>query len=275
MPVEYLRFNWNRFVLLGLAATASSVAAASSCADQAISWQTAYVSNLSDWKEFDAAGRMLVHESGPLQGGELSAGFQCNDWTAQAALTQLVGTRLYDGQTTSGTSVTSRSALRQSKGHLQTSLRVFDDWQLAMRTTGQTTWREIASADGAAGYPERFDWTLLSIGSQWKTSLGPGQLTLAAWAGSQLSSSMVLSLPGRDQTVLQLGPIRQFELAVEWRTALSPAWSLQSDARYRRTDIGQGADAVVTRSGIPAGVAHQPRTSTVDIPLAIRIDYQF
>lgn len=275
MPAKYWRFNWNRVAVLGLAVTATTVAAASSCADQSISWQTGYVSNLSDWQEFDTVGRKLVHESGPLQGGEVSASFQCNDWTFQAELTQLVGTRMYDGQTTTGTSAISRSALRQSKGHLQTSLNLIDDWQLAVRLAGQTTWREIASTDGAAGYPERFDWTLLSIGSQWKTSLGPGEMTLAAWAGSQLSSSMALNLPGRDQAMLQLGPIKQVELVVGWSMALSPTWRLQSDARYRRTDIGQGADVVITRNGAPAGVAHQPQTSMVDVPLAVRISCQF
>ncbi len=260
---------------LGFLAAALSSAAAANCSERSIAWQAAYVSNLSDWQEFDATGHKLVHESGTLQGAELSAGFRCGGWNFQGQLSQLDGIRLYDGQTSTGTPVMSQSALRQLQGHLQTSYNVSDAWLLGVRFSGQTTWRDIASAGGASGYPERFDWTLLSFGTQWKTALGSGQLTLAGWAGTQLTSSMTLNLPGRDQALLQLGPIRQVELALGWRMPLSPSWSLQADVRYRRTDIDQGADVVIKRNGVPVGVAHQPRTSMVDVPLAIRIGYEF
>lgn len=272
---KYRRSNWSTLFILGCAVTSTSVALASTCADRSNLWQAAYVSNLSDWQEFDTSGRRLVHESGTLQGAELSASFRCSDWIFQAELTQLEGTRLYDGQTSSGIPVTSQSALRQSKGLLQTSLNVSDAWRLGVRLSGQTTWRDIASAGGASGYPERFDWRLLSLGSQWKTVLGRGQMTVAAWAGTQLTSSMTLNLPGRDQAILELGTIRQVELAVGWRMPLGQAWSLQADARYSRTDIEQGTDVVITRNGVPVGIAHQPRTSIVDMPLAIRINYEF
>lgn len=275
MRCKYWQFSCSRVVLLGWSIALTTVAAASTCADQSISWQAAHVNNLSDWQEFDAIGRKLVHESGTLQGAEMSAGFKCGDWIFEAELTQLDGTRLYDGQTSSGNPVTSQSALRQSKGHLKTSLNVNDAWQLGVRLSGQTTWRDIASAGGASGYPERFDWTLLSLGSQWTTVLGPGQITLAAWVGTQLTSSMTLNLPGRDQAILQLGTIRQVELAAGWSMPLSLAWSLQAEARYRLTDIDHGANVVITRNGVPVGIAHQPRTSVVDIPLAIRINYEF
>jgi len=267
--------NWHKTGLLGLMTAAISVAAAAECVDRSASWQAASVTSSSDWNEFDASGRKLVHESGTLQGVELSAGLRCGNWNLQGQLSQLDGSRLYVGQTSTGVPVTSRSALRQRQGHLQASLNVTDAWQLGGRLSGQTLWRDIASAGGASGYPERFDWTLLSLGAQWKTALGPGQLTLAAWAGTQLASSLVLTLPGRDQATLPLGSISQTELAAGWRTQLSPAWHLQADVHYRRTDIDQGADVVIRREGIPVGMAHQPRTSMVDMPIAIRIGYEF
>lgn len=268
-------YRWQKAGVLGFLAAATSIAAAGNCVDHSTTWQVASVSNLSDWNEFDASGRKLVHESGTLQGVELSAGLRCGDWSLQGQLSQLDGSRLYDGQTSTGIPVTSHSALKQLQGHLQASWNVTDAWQLGGRYSGQTTWRDIASAGGASGYPERFDWTLLSFGSQWKTALGPGQLILAAWVGTQLSSSMTLNLPGRDQATLPLGSIRQDELEAGWRTQLSPAWNLQADVRYRRTTIDQGADVVIKRSGLPVGVAHQPRTSVTDMPITIRIGYEF
>ncbi|MDO8249388.1 MAG: hypothetical protein Q7T78_06675 [Rhodoferax sp.] len=252
-----------------------SVAAVADCADRSTAWQVAHVSAPSEWNELDASGRKLVHESGTLQGVELSVGLRCGDWNWQAQLSQLDGSRLYDGQTSIGVPVASHSALRQRQGHLQASVDVTESWQLGGRLSAQRLWRDIASAGGASGYPERYDWTLISLGAQWQTALGPGQLTLAAWAGTQLTSRLVVNLPGRDSASLPLGSIKQVELAAGWRTQLSPAWHVQADVGYRRTDMEQGADGVIRRSGVPVGVAHQPRTSMVDRPIAIRLGYMF
>lgn len=275
MRDSYLRCNGAKLVLWGWAATAATAAAAANCGGPSPSWQAAYVSNLSDWREFGTSGQGLVHESGTLRGPEVSVGLSCGDWHFQAQLSQLDGSRVYEGQTSSGTAVTSQSALHQRLGHAQTSLNITEALSLGVRLSAQTTWRDIASAGGAAGYPEQFDWTLLSLGAHWKSALGPGQMNLEAWAGTQLTSSMLLNLPGRDQARLPLGAIHQLELAIGWRMPLGPAWGVQVDARYRRTDVGQGADVIVKSNNIPVGVAHQPRTRMVDLPVAIRMDYKF
>ncbi len=265
----------NRARLLGLLVAALPVAATADCVDRAVSWQVAHVSNTSQWAELDVLGRKLVRETGTLPGMEFSVRVRCGDWNLQAQLSQLDGSRFYDGQTSTGVPVTSRSALRQLHGNLQATLNVAEAWQLGTRLSSYTLWREIASAGGASGYPERYDWTMLSVGAQWKTGLGPGQLRLAAWSGMKLRSSMLLSLPGRDQTVMQLGRMNQHELEAGWRTQLGSGWYLQGDVRYRSTDMGQGADAIIRRSGVPVGVAHQPRTTMVDIPVSIGIGYEF
>ena len=243
--------------------------------DRTIAWQAAYVNNTSTWQEFDPLERKLVHESGTLQGGELNAALKCDNWLFKAAVSQLEGTRLYEGQTNSRVAITSQSALRQSRGQLQASFAISEAWQLGARIATQTTWRDIASSGSASGYPEQFDWTLLSLGTQWTSALGPGQMTLAAWAGSQLTSRMRLTLPGRDQATLQLGTVREVELAAGWRLPLNTAWSLQADARYRYVGVDKGLASIITRNGAPVGVAHQPKTTLVDIPLSLRIDYSF
>jgi hypothetical protein len=275
MPLKHDQFKPLTAVLLGLAATATSAVAASNCPNQPFSLQATYVNNGSDWREFDTKGGELVHESGTLQGPQVTVALSCWGWNFQAQLSQLDGDRDYDGQTSSGTAILSQSALHQLHRQVQTTVNATDAWSLGLRLSNQVTWRDIASAGGASGYPERFEWTLLSLGSQWRFPVGPGQLTLAAWAGKQLNSSMTLHLPGRDQTALALGTVSQIELQIGWRIPLSTDWGLQADASYRRTDIGQGADAVVTRNGRPTGIAHQPQSRTVDVPISIRIDYKF
>jgi len=263
------------FLTLWLAAAAPAAVAAALCDGRSVSLQAARVSDLSEWDEFDAAGRRLVHESGTLQGMELSADLRCTDWYVQAQISQLDGPRLYDGQTSTGVPAVSQSAISVLQGHWQAGLHVSEAWSVGVRLSGKTLWRDIASTASASGYPERYDWTLLSLGAQWRAALGPSQFNLSAWSGSQLQSSMWVNLPGLDPAFLPMGSINQLELAGAWGIRLSREWTLQVDMRRIRTDIGQGADVVVTRGGSPAGVAHQPRTNMTDTLLAVRVGYEF
>lgn len=275
MPKQRRRYRWLGQALVSCVSTTAASNAAAMCSERSTILQAAYVSSQSDWQEFDAAGKRIVHESGSLGGTELSAGITCGRWNFQALLTELRGDRAYEGQTSTATPVTTQSAIRQTRGQVQAGLHLGEPWLLGVRWTGQTGWRDIASAGNATGYPERFDWTLLSLGTQWKRAIGTGQLTLSAWAGRQLTSSMELNLPGRDQAMLALGPIRQRELSIAWLQPLDHGWSLQVDASHRRTDIGVGDSALIRRNGLPVGVAYQPQSRAVDTPLAIRIAYSF
>ncbi|NCN71906.1 MAG: hypothetical protein GW907_12345 [Betaproteobacteria bacterium] len=269
--------SWIRFwvVTLGIAATSAPAVAAINCSEQSRFLQYAYVNNTSNWQEFDSTGRELVRESGKLTGPQLSAALTCSGWRLQAEVTQLDGDRRYDGQTSSGVNVLSSSALHRIDRQLQASVNVTKDLQVGLRVSNHRTWRDIASAGGASGYPERFEWTLLSVGSQWSKPVSFGQLTLGAWVGTQLDSSMTLNLPGRDQTTLLLGKIHQVELQLGWEVPVTPSWSLHANVRYRKIEVSQGADGIVTKNGFPVGVAHQPQTRLVDIPVTVSLSYRF
>jgi len=260
---------------LSILVVATTFAAAGGCINNAITFDAAIVTNTSTWDEFDLLGRKLVNESGSLNGVELTAGFSCNRWLYQAQISQFEGDRTYDGQTSTGTTVSSHSALRQLQGHLQAGWSVNNAWQVAGRLSNHSTWRDIASAGGASGYQERFEWTLLSLGSQWTTAVGPGQLKFGAWVGQQVNSQISVTLPGRDQASAALGAIRNAELSVGWSVPLSQFWTLQADAHYVRTDINQSDEFVIRRNGVPVGGAHQPRLSIVDMPVSLRIGYVF
>lgn len=260
---------------IGLMAVAFSCASAAFCVDSTGHWQLANVSSRSEWNEFNAVGRILVHESGPLIGAALSAAYDCDKWHYLAGITQLNGTRIYDGKTNNGAPAISQSTIQQRFFQVQAIRKITDTWKLGTRLSNQTLWREIASIDSAAGYPERFDWTLLSLGAQWHSELGPGQLTIQAWSGKQLQSRMVLTLPGRDQTSLALSSMSQIELAAGWRMQLNPAWHLQADIGYRHSEMAQGSPTVITRGGSPTGVAYQPKTVMLDRPISIQIGFEF
>jgi hypothetical protein len=269
------RCNRTRSSSLGLLLAAISVTAAAECSDRLKSLKVAFVSDQSDWSEFDTSGRKLVHESGKLHGPELSFGLRCADWEFLALASQLDGSRMYDGQTSTGVPIISSSEVRQRKSYLQAGFNLADTWQMGGRLSSNTIWRELASAGGASGYAELYYWTTIALGTQWETGLGRNRFKLAAWFGRPVMSTMELTLPGRDQATLKLGSMNQAEFAAGWRTPIHPSWYLEADVQYRRTAIGQGEDAVITRGGMPVAVAHQPQTLLVDVPVAVRIGYDF
>ena len=261
--------------LIGCLLAPTPVSAAAECGPQSVSWELAQVVQRSDWRELDLAERTLVHESGSLSGPELAFVWRCNNWGLGAQLSELAGSRRYDGQTSTGVPVSSRTALSQRQAQFQADLWLSDAWQVAGRLTQLSLWRDIASARGATGYPERFDWHLFSAGVVWHTAPGPSQFKVGAWVAMPLASSLTLQLPGRDPASLPLGDLRQFELQLGWRVQLSPGWHAQLDAGYRRTDIAMGASQVITRNGVPVGVAHQPQTRLINRPIAVGVNYAY
>lgn len=248
---------------------------AASCPEGVISAQAAHLRTSSEWHEFDAALRNLVTETGTLSGAELSISYPCHPWHWAAALSELNGSTRYDGQTSNGSRVVSQSVIGQRQGRLQAHYALAEHWQVGARLLHQTISRDIASAGGATGYPELYDWTTLAVGAQWQASLGPGTLTVAAWSARPVQSSLLVKLPGRDPAKLPLGSIRQFDLNLGWRTQLSPAWHLQAEVGWQRTEIDEGSQAVITRNGFPTGVAHQPRLTTLSRPIALRLEFGF
>ncbi len=260
---------------LGLLLTAISIAATAECNDRLTSLALAPVSKQSDWNEFDAAGRKLVNESGRLNGAELSIGLNCSDWDFLALLSQLDGLRSYDGQASNGVPIVSVSEVRQRQGHIEANFRLTDAWRLGGRLSSNTIWRDMASAGGASGYPERYAWTAISLGLQWEAVSGRNRFKLGAWFGRPVVSTMELTLAGRDRATLKLGSMNQAEFAATWRTPLSPSWYVEADVQYHRTAMGQGESSVIQRGGMPVGLAHQPTTIMLDLPVAVRLAYDF
>ena len=275
MPMLNWRKLCSRAGSFGLLSVVAGTVMAADCAPRTLHWQASQVSNRSDWNERDSAGRKLVQESGLLHGAELSADLHCPQWSFSAALSQLSGTRWYDGQTSTGVPAISTSEVHRSDGHLQVGFNLTPEWQLLGRLAQVALWRNTASIASASGFSERFDWTLLSVGTQWSSAFGPGQLSLSAWLGKPLSSRMRIDLPGRDPTALQPGSTLSTELSAGWRAPLVAPWHWQAELRYRRTDMNQGAPAFITRGGTQVGVAFQPATSMVDRAALISISRDF
>jgi hypothetical protein len=248
---------------------------AGACHDRYPSFELGKAIVASDWRETDASGRAVVRESGTLDGTEMSALHRCENWYAQARFLSLNGERAYSGQTSFGEAAQSRSALQQQQLQAEAGYRFSGPWALGVRVSRSITWRTIASIEGAAGYPERFGWTAMALGASWSQPVGNGLWSAEAWSGWPLQARMHLQLPGKDAASLNLGSWRQSELSVAWRYPLAAGLRATVRAGVRSTRMGPGPDAVVTRSGIPVAVAHQPQTTVWERPLTLSIDYVY
>jgi hypothetical protein len=229
----------------------------------------------SQWREFSVTGQVLVHESGHLKGKSLNTTYLCAPWRMHGQVAVLQGTRAYQGQTSGGRAVVSRSSIRQQEGKLLVFHELADAWQLGGQLNRQILKRDIASASGVQGYPEHFDWTSLSMGLQWQPRLGPGQWTLTAWVGKSVDTRLRVTLPGRDTTSMSPGASQHRTLAANWRAQLTPAWYLQANVDYRRIDMDLGETAVIRRNGLPVGAAHQPQSQLTDRAAAVHLGYSF
>ena len=229
----------------------------------------------SRWTEVDIAGRTIDRESGSLPGQQLGGAIECGDWSASGQLSHFDGTRAYSGQTSIGVPVQTQSSIRQTQGYAQLGRKVRGALFVGGRLAGQKLTRDIASAGGASGYPEEFTRTVVSLGTQWNTPSAWEELTLSAWVGTAIHQSLRLTLPGRDPAKLPLGRLTQWELGAQWRKPLLRHWHLLASVKYISTSVRAGDNAVISRHGIPSGVAHQPRTNTVEVPVTVGIGYEF
>lgn len=245
----------------------------------------------SHWAERDAQGATLLTERGWLDRVALAAGGQCGaaTWEAQWARSQ--GTRHYDGQTQTGTSVQTSSRLRVDaltlSGWLplgtlaQTSPQDADTpWAWGARLGWRQTDRHIASTTTTLGYPERFRAWQLALGARWRLhKAATWQLSASSWAGGGPGGTARVGLPNADPLTLPLGPNRLLALGLQLdggaRSARPGAWSWQLRLESQLETTAAGAARAVTRNGVPVAVAWMPEIRQRQTVLAAALNRRF
>lgn len=233
------------------------------------------VSQSSVWDEFAITGTHLLRETGRLSGPSAHAQWACERWSLGLGLEQVQGTRDYDGQTNVGTPLQTTSRLQQTSGYAQLAYAPAAGWRLGVRYAGTDMSRDIASTPTVSGYPEYYEWRMLSVGGEWNAETTVGTLGVGVWVGQTMDSAMRVQLPGRDSNSLSLGTIQQSQLDLRWARAYGAQWSAHVALGYRWTEIGQGAPSVITNHGVPVGSAYQPRATLREVPLSVALQYQF
>ena len=258
-----------------LALTVSGLPALACAPVSAWDLRAALVTEDSSWEEFSSAGARLLKESGRLQGADVALGWHCGVWTVEAGMGYAGGTRNYDGRTNTGTPLQTASAIARWTSWMQGSYEVLPSWRVGARLSGVSLARELASTPNVSGYPEYYEWRMLSVGGQLRKDTPVGRLGVSLWWGQTTYSSMRVQLPGRDVAWLELGRIEQGTLELDWRRDFGPKWSASLRLGIRWTDIGQGKPGIIRTNGVATGTAYQPRVSMTEVPLSASVNYRF
>ena len=242
---------------------------------QLVALRAGVVTQSSVWDEYSGIGSRLLRESGRLTGPAAQGNWSCDRWSVGVGVEQATGVRDYDGQTNTGVPLKTQSRLQQFSGYAQVAYAVYPALKLGARLSGMSMEREIASTGTVSGYPEHYEWLMLSLGGEWAIPTAFGTVSIGLWTGQTTESAMRVQLPGRDTAWLDLGSIQQSQVDIQWERQMGAQWKVQGSVGYRRTDIAQGKPGVITSQGVPVSSAYQPRASLVEVPVSLSVQYQF
>lgn len=232
----------------------------------------------SQWEESNANGVSLVRERGTLTSAGLQAAVRCSelDWTAQWTHSQ--GQRAYDGVTTTQAPLQTHSQLRAQALVLAAWLPLRQGWSLGSRLGYRQIQRNIASSGNVLGYPERFRYFQAALGARYQAVFGERlRLTASGWLGGGPGGHVAVDLPRADPLTLPLGASTLLELGLQLDggQARLPGWAWQLGVTYRREQTRAGAPQLLTRNGVPVGVALQPAIVQQHLGSTVTLMYRF
>ena len=221
-----------------------------------------------------------MRERGSLRAAALSLqGQDCAwNWTGpwSATLSAARGQRHYDGQTSNGQALQTRSDLQQTGLVLQALPWGGERWRLGARLRWQRVERDIRSTAAAAGYPERFDTVQAALVGRLSGSLdaAPLRWELQLALGGGPGGRMRLQLPGLDATTLRLGSSRLLQMEARLHGPLAPAWRWQLALQAGSERAAAGPARALTRNGQIVGGAQQPATRQSALGFSLGLSWQ-
>jgi len=218
----------------------------------------------SRWSEYGAQGAQLVQEEGRLSRSGVEATLACAPLQWSFDWYHRWGTRDYDGSASTGAAVRTESRIRADEVTLAL-MRGVGAGAIGVRLSYENIGRTIEGTSSVSGYPERFRYWTVALGGRYLLRVTDRlAISAAAWAGGGPGGTVWVDLPRADPAELRLGSSRLLEAALRFelgRPASSSAgWSWAVGLRVRDAVMRAGEPQVLRSSGVPVGVASQPRT---------------
>jgi hypothetical protein len=257
---------------------AAPAVAAQACGAPAA--EAALGSERSGWSEFDAASRRLVREAGSLATVAVGLAGDCGAWHWQGRWQHAQGSRDYDGASNNGVPLRTTSAIRRERASLQAWHRFNGAYALGVEGRWTQLHRDIASAAGVSGYPERF--------SAWQAALGAGytwpevggmRVGVEAWLGAGPAGHVDVALPGLDAARLRLGASRSARVGLSLSSgdelAVAPGWQWRLRLELQQERTRAGRPQPLYRQGALYGAAVQPKFEQTSAALSAGMAYRF
>lgn len=272
---ELLRFRSTtvRLVSLIFILKLGILCAAPYQADPPTHWKVSANFSLQDfnYKEFDDNGSLLDREDGTLPGLIFGLERPRGRWVLGGRFSYYAGSVDYDGQTNTGTPITTRTdeKISEIEGRAEYWLRPEDRWAV-YGGLGYRYWaRDIRPTRTAGGQPvsglfEVYDWWLVFFGtkvelynknaSRWSLDLRVLRI-LAPELRVDATSQF-------DQARLDLGERYGMRLSLPWQYKLDKATHLTIEPYAEGWELGRSPTVPLTRNGVVIGTIFEPRSET-------------
>jgi hypothetical protein len=223
----------------------------------------------SEWHEFASSGKRLVREQGTLPFAALEAKLACGrgGLTARGLVAQ--GDWDYSGVSSTGSALNTTSRRSNSELMLTYSYAATPRLEPFFSAGISSGKRDIRSAGPVLGYPEEYRLYPLHAGLQWRPAVFEDRLLLAARVGTALRPQVNVQLPGRDPLTLNLGRTRSAGFSAEWSVGKQVVGQWVLATSWQQTRINASSPGVVTRDGVPTGIASQPRIQLTRVHLSL------
>lgn len=258
------------------------------CSVSAEEWEPAILWNLQsglslmnfDYREFEDAGRLLDRESGSIPGIVFDLAGAKDRWTVGGRFSWHADDVLYDGQTTTGIPIRTRT----EENILDTSVRIersldsdFTPGLTVYGGFGYRYWgREIrptytSSGQRVDGLFEMYRWTYLFVGGKtavYRTDRFRGSLD--ARVLRPYNPTVEVDYRGTyDAISLDLGERTSWRLGIPIELRIDERIWMVVEPYAEAWDLGRSPTETLTRQGVPVGRVYEPRSTTRSTGLVV------
>jgi hypothetical protein len=253
--------------ICGLFLFASRICCAAECVSPTFGAQTG-VEN-SEWQEFSSSGQRLVREHGTIPFASIEMRLACGrSWLGVRGLVAQ-GDWHYSGVSSVGGALNTTSRRHNSELMLTYSYAVYQGLEPFVSAGISRAQRDIQSAGPVLGYPEEYRMYPVHAGFRWRPGFFDDRLLLAAQVGTALRPQVNVQLPGRDPLTLDLGRTLSSGLFAELELGKQVFGQFVLATSWEHTRSNASSVGVVTRNGVPTGVASQPRSKLTRAQVSI------
>lgn len=224
------------------------------------------------YKEFGDNGALLDREDGLLPGVVLGLSRPKGEWLLAVETVILDSEIDYEGHTTSGVPITTRSGARIVDLHARAEWWRWQvsAWQLApYGMLGYYGWnRDIQPTRTSTGTPvggvsEYYEWGYAALGA--KASCGDANSRWIAdlrWWRT-VDPQLSIDFQGLyDRKVLDLGERPGVRLGLTWQRQLDSHRLLSLEAYHDAWELGRSKNETLRQGGVPVGFVYEPRSET-------------